>query len=187
MTFAFSICEDAAATWDASTSACTVGAVQVVSFVVDKECGGGNVLPGFCAPATPVAASGSGAPAEVSIFNLNVAEGAGIDRSKLVEKGIAIAARIAAKGSDVACLQEVWDEGERAALNTSLAAAGLTHTVPTQAFPIIDTGGDLLRDCLWLQVAARGAGLVISSRYPILQCGSAVVTTSPLLPRCCYC
>ena len=142
------------ATWDASSSSCSVGAPQVVSFVVDKECGGGGVLPGFCAPATPTAASGSGAPAEVSIFNLNVAEGAGIDRTKLVEKGTAIASVITTKGSDVACLQEVWDEGERAALTTGLAAAGLTHVV-----------------------AARGAGLVIASRHPILQCGSATFDT----------
>jgi len=157
MSFTFSVCEDPAATWDADSSSCSVGAVQETSFVVDKECGGANVLPTFCAPAAPTAASGwaAGAPAPVSIFNLNVAEGAGIDRTKLVEKGTAIAAVIAAKGSDIACLQEVWDEGERAALIDGLAAAGLTHSV-----------------------AARGAGLVIASRHPILQCGSATFDSS---------
>jgi endonuclease/exonuclease/phosphatase family metal-dependent hydrolase len=145
--FQFSICEEAAATWENS---CSEGATQVVTFVVDKECGDSNALPDFCMPDTPPALSESGESASVSIFNLNVAEGAGIDRTKLVEKGTAIAAVVALEGSDVACLQEVWDEGERAALTEGLATAGLSHSV-----------------------TARGAGLLIASRFPIVWCSAA--------------
>ena len=150
MQFQFNVCESAAAIWDAGSNGCSEGATQTVTFVVDKECGDSNALPDSCRPASPRAMIQMGQPAAVSVFNLNVAEGAGIDRTKLVAKGTAIAAVIEQKGSDVACLQEVWDEGERGALTAGLEAAGLTYTV-----------------------YARGAGLFIASRYPILRCGSA--------------
>ena len=150
MQFQFKVCEEPAAVWDAGSSGCSEGAAQTVTFVVDKECGDSNALPDFCLPASPRAMIQLGEPAAVSVFNLNVAEGAGVDRTKLVAKGTAIAAVIEQKGSDVACLQEVWDEGEKGALTAGLATAGLSHTV-----------------------YARGAGLLIASRYPIVRCGAA--------------
>ena len=150
MQFQFKVCEEPAAVWDSGSSGCSEGAAQTVTFVVDKECGDSNALPDFCLPASPRAMIQLGEPAAVSVFNLNVAEGAGVDRTKLVAKGTAIAAVIEQKGSDVACLQEVWDEGEKGALTAGLATAGLSHTV-----------------------YARGAGLLIASRYPIVRCGAA--------------
>lgn len=146
--FEFHICEDASAIWQ--NDGCTVGDAQLVDFIVDKECGDSNALPDFCTPASPPAVTETGESASVKVFNLNVAEGAGIDRTKLIDKGNAIAAVIAEEGSDVACLQEVWDEGERAALTDGLANSGLSHSV-----------------------TARGAGLLIASRFPILRCGVA--------------
>ncbi len=146
--FHFNICEESEAEW--GDNGCSEGETQVVTFVVDKDCGDSNALPAdLCTPGTPPAVSESGESASVSVFNLNVAEGAGIDRTKLVEKGTAITAVIAEERSDVACLQEVWDEGERAALIAGLATAGLTHSV-----------------------TARGAGLLIASRFPIVRCGA---------------
>jgi endonuclease/exonuclease/phosphatase family metal-dependent hydrolase len=150
MQFQFKVCEEPAAVWDAGSSGCSEGAAQTVTFVVDKECGDSNALPDFCLPASPRAMIQLGEPAAVSVFNLNVAEGAGVDRTKLVAKGTAIAAVIEQTGSAVACLQEVWDEGEKGALTAGLATAGLSHTV-----------------------YARGAGLLIASRYPIVRCGAA--------------
>ena len=112
------------------------------------------MLPAFCAPAQPTALSSSGTPETLSVFNLNVAEGAGVDRSLLTEKGRAVAAVVAEGGYDLACLQEVWDEGERAALVEDLGAAGLVH-----------------------HVEQRLAGLVIASRHPIVRCASAPFET----------
>lgn len=108
MQFTLKICEDETAVWSAATSSCSSGAVQTVEFQVDKECGGGGVLPGFCAPPAPTAMRGGAADTAVSVFNLNVAEGAGVDRTKLAAKGAAIAEVVAAAGYDLVCLQEVW-------------------------------------------------------------------------------
>lgn len=115
MRFELKICESAAATW--TNGGCSSGTTQTVAFNVDKECGGGNVLPGFCSPSsvTPLSASAKSADG-ATVFNLNVAEGAGIDRAKFAAKGAAVAAKVLGGGFDIFTGQEIWDEEDRAAI-----------------------------------------------------------------------
>eukprot|EP01048_Picozoa_sp_COSAG05_P018761 COSAG05_NODE_2805_length_2619_cov_1.669841_1_plen_380_part_00 len=162
MQFQMKVCESAAASW--ANGACSTGTTQTVFFNVDKECGGGNTLPSFCSPISPAPLSPSAkAAAGVTVFNLNVAEGAGIDRTKFAAKGAAVAAKVISGGFDVFAGQEIWDEEDRAAMLQGLAASG-------------GPGGGGLTE----HVSARLSGLMIASRYPILRW--CVPPTAPASP-----